>query len=557
MFRENASHNQGLLFGFETHLSPSRQKELESSSGYFFYQEIFSKIEESAYSVLYSSKKSAPNSPVNQLVGAIVLKHLYDWTDKELFSQLSFNMETRLSLGVMNMNTSLFTARTFYNFKTRLQTYHKETGINLLEQTFKTLTSLQLSELDISGTIQRFDSVQLQSNIKKYTRLGLLVEVLSQLLGILDETDINNLKEIQTEYKLGGQKYVYGVVPSEFSTHLEKISIAYHQVAQYLSSLPKKYELEEKYQNFQRIYKEHFEETKLKASKEVGSDSLQSPNDPQASFHRKQGEDYQGYVLGASEIAVEEGKPNLITDVKIRTNNTSDAELTAETFKQVQQITPNVEEFHMDGACGSSELDQLANQEDKPVVTLVQTAISGKKAEVEIIVEKTDDAQFKVSCPNPKQPPVIAVLVNEQTRSHKAVFNLEICQTCPFKDKCYAFKNTSKKKNTASFYFDKGFHLRRKRHKNQQKIPKERKMLRAGVEATMRLFHRGENNNGKLRITGLFNTQLYGIAMAIAINFERIWKNSIAFSDIFAFLNTQAFIITPERKKLYGLVLRS
>ena len=538
MFRENASHNQGLLFGFETHLSPSRQKELESSSGYFFYQEIFSKIEERDYSVLYSSKKSAPNSPVNQLVGAIVLKHLYDWTDKELFSHLSFNMETRLSLGVMNMNTSLFTARTFYNFKNRLETHHKETGTNLLENTFKNLTSIQLSELDISGKIQRFDSVQLQSNIKKYSRLGLLVEVLSQLLDILDETDTENLKELHTQYKLGGQKYVYGVVPSEFLTHLEKISLAYYQVAQYLSSSSKKYEVEKKYQNFQRVYKEHFEEAKLKASKEVGSDSLQSPNDPQASFHRKQGEDYQGYVLGASETAAEEGKPNLITDVKIRTNNTSDAELTAETFKQVQQITPNVDEFHMDGACGSSELDQLADQEDKPV-TLVQTAISGKKAEVEIIVEKTDDSQFKVSCPYPKQPPVIAVLVNEQTRSHKAVFNLDICQTCPFKDKCYAFKNTNKKKNTASFYFDEGFHLRRKRHKNQQKIPKERKMLRAGVEATMRLFHRGENNNGKLKITGLFNTKLYGIAMAISINFQRIWKHKLLFIHFFALLDTE------------------
>ena len=58
--------------------------------------------------------------------------------------------------------------------------------------------------------------------------------------------------------------------------------------------------------------------------------------------------------------------------------------------------------------------------------------------------------------------------------------------------------------------------------KNLQKIPPERKHLRAGVEPLMKAFHAGEKRAGKLRVRGQFQTAFYGIAMAIAINFKRI-----------------------------------
>jgi hypothetical protein len=115
---------------------------------------------------------------VNCLVAALFLLHHRNWSYAELMNQIDFNVEIRVALGLKNLENRPFTERTVFNFKNRLSGHAHEKGGNLLEKVFDQLTADQLKGLKIKTNIQSCDSVLLDTNIRTYSRLSLLVEVL-------------------------------------------------------------------------------------------------------------------------------------------------------------------------------------------------------------------------------------------------------------------------------------------------------------------------------------------------------------------------------------------
>jgi hypothetical protein len=177
MFKKNESYKQYSLFGVTDSLSDSQRSMMETSIEHSFFVNIFSKINEKDFDVLYSTKKSRPNVPVNQLVGALILKNLYNWTYQQLFMNLNFNLLTRHALGAQSLGGSIFAEASIFNFQNKVIEYYIQTGKDLLTEVFDGLTSAQLKEFGIKTDIQRGDSFLLGSNIFDYTRLQLLIEV--------------------------------------------------------------------------------------------------------------------------------------------------------------------------------------------------------------------------------------------------------------------------------------------------------------------------------------------------------------------------------------------
>ena len=65
-----------------------RRRFLEKSWAKIFAGKIFPAINEDIFSVLYSSKASHPNTPVNVIVGALILKEALGDSDDELVLNL-------------------------------------------------------------------------------------------------------------------------------------------------------------------------------------------------------------------------------------------------------------------------------------------------------------------------------------------------------------------------------------------------------------------------------------------------------------------------------------
>ena len=66
------------------HLTNRERKFLEKSWAKTFADKIFPAIDEDLFSVLYSEKASRPNTPVNVIVGALILKEALGDSDDEL-----------------------------------------------------------------------------------------------------------------------------------------------------------------------------------------------------------------------------------------------------------------------------------------------------------------------------------------------------------------------------------------------------------------------------------------------------------------------------------------
>ena len=254
MFKAN---NQTDLFSFENQLLDNEQKKLlEKTQEKSFYNLIFRNIKETDYKVLFSDSASRPNAAVNILISALILKERKSWSYDELMESILFDMRTKVALGLSSIDYKPFSRATIFNFQNRLSDYEQETGINLLEKTFDNLTSNQLKKLKIKTDIQRSDSALISSNIRRYSRIQLLIEVLLRLSRIFDNQDKDilsaDIKPYSTE---GSEKYVYKLKSSDLTHELGKLGKLYNTVYKYVNI---KYSDTDEFRIFERAFKEHF-----------------------------------------------------------------------------------------------------------------------------------------------------------------------------------------------------------------------------------------------------------------------------------------------------------
>jgi transposase-like protein DUF772 len=190
VFRPNETHRQQDIFGLETQLSPDLRERLYGSKEYAFYTEVFCRIPEALFAELYAEEPaSRPNAPINTLVGAMILQHLNNWTFEELLDRVSFDLKVRAALGLWSLAEEPFCRATLFNFQRRLRDYMARTGQDKFQGVFDRLTQEALERFGLSSAIQRCDSTQIGSNIRQYTRIELLVEVVLRMWRVLGEAD--------------------------------------------------------------------------------------------------------------------------------------------------------------------------------------------------------------------------------------------------------------------------------------------------------------------------------------------------------------------------------
>jgi Transposase DDE domain len=514
MFKKNQKHKQADIFGFSSILPASYVEEIEESAEKSFYELIFSKIREEDFACLYSETFSRPNAPINCIIGAILLQHKHGWTINELFNNIKFNLLTKVALGLQTLPEMPFNQATFFNTQNRLNDHFVKTGINLLETLFDRLTTEQLKVLEIKTNIQRTDSFQAASNIRRYSRLQLLIEMLIRIHRVLGDDDRKSFDDLFSPYvqKTSGQ-FIYRLDQVEIQTELEHIGRVYQRI--YVELFPR-YQDIEVFKIFERVYIEHFtvinKKIMLIETTALSTGSLQSPDDLDATYVKKNNTSYRGFVVNIVETCNPENQLNLITDICVSANNVDDSKNLHERLDMLREKTPDINELHNDGGYGSKENDEKCSEFE---ITQIQTAIRGNASVVDITIEKNEANQYQVSCLCQK------VVATKGRKLYKAVFNETICATCPLNHQCNFVKVRTDKRRR--YYFSEKEYYRKKRAHNILNIPPERRTLRANVEATVSEYRR-TMPNGKVKVRGHFKTMLFAFATAIGINFGRIFR---------------------------------
>jgi hypothetical protein len=522
MYRKNDKHQQLPLISDLNRLPEKLRKRLEESWAGTFYRECFSRIDEESFAVLYSDQASRPNVPVNVLVGAETLKAGFGWSDEELSDRLSYDLQTRYALGYRNLDEGHFELRTLYNFRQRVSRHMEETGENLLERAFEQVTDEQIQRLKVKTGSLRMDSTQVASNIRQMSRLQLLVEMLQRLERVMkDEERERYAAELEAYLKDSSGHYVYRVKPEEVGSRVQKIGSLMQRL---VDELAEEYAENETYQLFKRVYEEHFivedEEVRPRQNKEIPPGTLQSPDDPEATYRRAKGKGHRGYVANFTETCDPDNDLQLIVAVQVEDARRDDAAMLADIMPELQART-GFDTLYTDGNYNSPDVDELTRQQQ---ATHIQTGIRGGKPDPDRIgldrfSWEKDEAGWpkQVTCPQGQ----CAVVVRRTEKRFVAYFSQTLCQGCPLRDACSTIplKQTQRRRLDIS---RRGF-FSALRKQAKQALASTGRNPRAAVEATVRSV-KHPFPNGKLPVRGKKRMTMMIVGSAAMTNIRRIWS---------------------------------
>jgi hypothetical protein len=515
------------MFGSFNSLPKKIRKRLEASWAGTFYDQVFVRIDESRFAVLYADEPSRPNIPVNVLVGLEILKSGFGWSDEEMYDHFCYDVQVRYALGCRDLGEGHFELRTMYNFRLRLTKYMQETGENLFEQVFEQITDEQLAAFQLKTNKLRMDSTMIASNIQELSRLQLLVEVLQRVHRMLNEEDQQQYAEAFGPYLKGSSgQYIYRLKAGDVAGHLKGIG---ELMAQLTDELAACYGDEPAYQVLQRVFQEHFhiDEAALrpKAGEELKASSLQSPDDWEATYRQKRGEGHKGYVANVTETCNPENEMQLIVKVQTEPNNTDDAAMLNETLPALKERT-GVDEMHTDGGYNSPGVDQTMR---KLGIAQIQTAIRGRKPSTEKLSldafawELDDDGRPRaVTCPYGQRAEVTP---GRKEDRYRAAFEAAGCEGCVFLDSCPTepLKRTPERVLRFSQQ-EVDLALRRQRSAEARASGQN---LRPAVEATVRSV-KHPFDNGKVPVRGQPRVSMVVLASAAMSNLRRIHRFLVA-----------------------------
>jgi hypothetical protein len=533
MFRENEQHLQLGMFDTFQQLPEKVRQRLEGSWAGTFYREVFCRVDESLFAVLYSDKPSRPNAPINILVSTEILKAGFGWSDEELHDEVQFNLQIRYALGLRDMSTVPFELRTLYYFRHRLSKHMQETGQNLLAQVFEQVTDEQLKSLKLKTGQQRMDSVLVSSNIRDFTRLHLLVEVIQRVWRMLSEADQTYYAEPFEPYCRGtAGQFCYYLKGEKIAENLRAVGCLMHRL---LRELEAQYDSLPTYQMLQRVFNEHFAlvdakpeddesvAVRPKVGKELKADSLQSPDDWEATFREKRGQGHRGYIANLTETCDPENKLQLITQVQVDSNLTDDAQMAVAAVPGLKART-DLEELWTDGGYTGSEAEDVYR---KHKIRHVPTNLRGGRPSpdrlgLEVFSWGTDEEgnPQTVYCPGGQQGKVKAGFKEGR---FLVSFDSSVCDTCSWADQCRAepvklrpervLRVTSREVQVAQLRLLAAWAC------------KAGNNLRSAIESTVRsVTHPFGGQAGKLPVRGKPRVTQVIICSALMVNLRRIWR---------------------------------
>lgn len=342
-----------------------------------FREQVVMRIDESIFSVLFNDTTGAPNAPARTLVGMMILKESFGWSDSQLFEHCRFNLLVRSSLGLFNINDPLPVESTYYLLRKRIYDHQKQNGEDLMGNVFAQITSGQIKEFDVNGRSIRMDSKLIGSNIAIFTRYEIIHQTLCLFYKSIDKAAKSKLfvvdrKQLEVLMKEESCKTVYNSTKDELKGRLQTIGILIYRLLNRLEYLQT-----ELYKLLQRVFNEQYkvaedQQIELRPKEEISSSSVQSPHDTDSAYRNKQGQQVKGYSVNITETCSEDNL-NLITNVIVEKANTPDTQFVEPAIQATIEVTGQmVKTVYADGAYQSPTNDKCCENID-----MVFTGIQG------------------------------------------------------------------------------------------------------------------------------------------------------------------------------------
>ena len=462
-----------------------------------FHDQVVMRIDETIFSILFNNTTGAPNSSIRTLVGMMILKESFVWSDSQLFEHCRFNLLVRSALGLFNMNDPLPVESTYYLLRKRMYDYQKQNGEDLMGKAFTQITSEQIKEFDVNGRSVRMDSKLIGSNIALFSRYEIIHQTLCMFFktldyaakSILSATDLEQLEQLFIEEPL---KTVYRSTREEIKGRLQPIGIISYKLLTLFGNLQT-----ESFLLLRRVFNEQYkvsedQQIELRPKEEISSSSVQSPHDPDSAYRNKGDQKVKGYSVNITETCSDEGL-NLITSVLVEKANIPDTAFVEPAIQATIEVTGQlIEKAYADGAYQSPANDECCKDID-----MVFTGIQGAESRYDL--EMTPEGLLVTDVQTGEQ--MKAVLVKKQKNSKEDRWRIT---------------------TTNGYYYFNQQAIRTSHMRRQMKgRPLEELHKRNNVEAT--IFQFGiPLTNGKSKYRGQIKQNMWACCRCLWINLVRI-----------------------------------
>ena len=522
-------HHTMRLFDPWDYLGPKRRRLLDTSWSGVFREYLLKKLPVEKVAKHFDEVMGRPSKELYTAIGVLILQQLHDLSDPEVSMTLAFNEQWHYALDITDESD----AGKYISERT-LRTYRKiviEEGLDRV--LFETLTDNLIKAFGVDTTKQRLDSTLIRSNMRKLGRIRIFANTIRKFLKKLRRThpglfDTLLESEFSDRYLAKGSEGCFSrVKPSEASKTLKGLSEDLLYLVELFSSHDRVSRLSE-YRLLKRVLGEQCRVTgsdkdtkvELKPPKEVTTDSLQNPSDPDAGYDSHKGQGYKAQIMETYQTEQDDKKPDLITHVEVEPAHEHDANALQPAIDTTIERKCCPEELTCDTLYGGDENVQKAATKGVEVIAPVKGPSNSPDIGLKgfMFDKKTN---FVVSCPEGHKP----LKVNRTPKNRiSARFNKNICKACPRYKNCSVYI----KKKAAFLYYDgKVARLAMRRSFEENKEFKDKYRWRAGIEATIS-HYKIDIGGDRLTVRGLPGVRFAVMLKALGLNILRCSKALVA-----------------------------
>ncbi len=511
--------NQLNIFDPWDFVTPKRRKMLDNGWPDLFRKQILPSIPIDKIATHFDETMGRPTKELYSAIGALILQQAFDFTDEETVDQYTFNIQWHYALNITEESDSA----KYLSTKTLWSNRNIVAQNNLEDDIFTSGTKKLAQVFNVNFDKQRIDSVHIKSNMRRLGRICIFSESIHNFLvnlkrGHQDQFDTIE-KKIADKYLSKNDLGCFSKVkPSESRKTLTEVSKDLFDLVQQLNG-SREVTAMYSYKLLERVLEEHCNLTddkdnpvELKKPKEIPSDSLQNPSDPDATYSGHKGQGYQVQIMETycDDKEQKEASLNLITHVEVEPAHNSDANALIPAIESAKNQNLKPKELLADALYSSDSNCEHAKEDGVEVIA--PTMGSCEKDKLSLANFQFSEKGEIIACPQGNAP---AKIRNKKRTS--IGFALDDCRNCPEQSRCPVKKG---KKYYYLRFTEKEMRIAKRRiYENSDKF-KDRYRWRAGVEATMSECDR-RTGVKHLRVRGLKAVKFCAKLKALGVNIFR------------------------------------
>ncbi|MEW5994658.1 MAG: transposase [Candidatus Zixiibacteriota bacterium] len=502
------------LFDPWSFLGEKRRKLMDTSWAGLFRDQILPSLPVEKLFPYFDKSVGRPTKDLYTVIGVLLFQQAFDLTDMQTVEQLCFNIQWHYALDITSQDDKAvyMAERTLWSYRD-LVVQH-----NLDKIIFDMITKKLVDVFGVDTSSQRLDSIHIKSNMRRLGRIRLFSETIHAFLGYLKKHDATRFASVDNSIV---ERYLSEdalgcfsrVKPSESRTTLDMLSSDLYQLVMQFEGVSEITQREE-YRLLKRVLEEQcrVEDNTVtpKAAKEVDSNSLQNPSDPDATYSGHKGQGYQAQVLETFSEKKTEAVPNLITDIQVEPAHNHDVHALIPILEEAAKKNMKPELVLADSLYGSDDNTQKAAEMGTEIISPVMGGCSGGGVLDGFSISENGHI---ASCPQGHSP----VKTKKRKERYGAAFDNQHCSVCSNKENCPV---RAGKKYHYLHHTDKDIRISKRRAYEQSSEFRNRYRFRAGIEATMSEFDR-RTGVKCLRVRGLKAVRYCVTLKAAALNIFR------------------------------------